>query len=330
MRRPYTSRLRATTGERRGYRVRRRRRSASAADQQGDLVGRTDAALSRPPRKYGPVYNAVVTILHERALREARRADQRTRGRRRAWPAARHPYGVKDLLATPDAPTTWAPNRIAASIRLRCNRRCEARGRRRGAARKVGDDRTGRRLGYNDADASFTGPDGRRGTRHFGPAVRRPDRALRRPRDSSGSRSAPKPRLYRVSVDGVRRDGLASDVRSREPARRDGALLDARQDRAIARSARDGEIILRTIAGADPSDADAADRPFSRRVAGRASPCSRTRPKAACRGGAQLPRVARTTRNVLRSRSERRSARSAVWTAVGRSSMPKAPRRFAI
>src|SRR4030081_643818 len=56
---------------------------------------------------YGPVYNAVVTILHDRARREAKRADsERARGRVRG-PLHGIPYGVKDLLATPDAPTTW-------------------------------------------------------------------------------------------------------------------------------------------------------------------------------------------------------------------------------
>ena len=58
-------------------------------------------------KKYGPAYNAVVTILHERGLREARRADrERAQGRLRG-PLHGIPYGVKDLLATPDAPTTW-------------------------------------------------------------------------------------------------------------------------------------------------------------------------------------------------------------------------------
>src|SRR6202041_1475547 len=57
--------------------------------------------------KYGPVYNAVVTILHERALREARRADRERAAGRVRGPLHGIPYGVKDLLATPDAPTTW-------------------------------------------------------------------------------------------------------------------------------------------------------------------------------------------------------------------------------
>ncbi|MGD1065534.1 MAG: amidase family protein, partial [Vulcanimicrobiaceae bacterium] len=66
----------------------------------------TNLYLARLER-YGPVYNGVVTILHERARREARRADrERARGTMRG-PLHGIPYGVKDLLATPDAPTTW-------------------------------------------------------------------------------------------------------------------------------------------------------------------------------------------------------------------------------
>src|SRR5471032_2932449 len=57
--------------------------------------------------KYGHVYNAVVTILHDRALRETRRADRERAAGRVRGPLHGIPYGVKDLLATPDAPTTW-------------------------------------------------------------------------------------------------------------------------------------------------------------------------------------------------------------------------------
>ena len=53
----------------------------------------------------GPRYNAVATVMRERALAEARRAD-RTRATART---ALHgvPYGAKDLVAAKGAPTTW-------------------------------------------------------------------------------------------------------------------------------------------------------------------------------------------------------------------------------
>ncbi|HEV2250685.1 MAG TPA: amidase [Candidatus Limnocylindria bacterium] len=54
---------------------------------------------------HGPRYNAIATIMRERALVEARHAD-RTRATART---ALHgvPYGAKDLLAAKGAPTTW-------------------------------------------------------------------------------------------------------------------------------------------------------------------------------------------------------------------------------
>ena len=54
---------------------------------------------------HGPRYNAVATLMPERALAEARRAD-RTRATART---ALHgvPYGAKDLVAAKGAPTTW-------------------------------------------------------------------------------------------------------------------------------------------------------------------------------------------------------------------------------
>ncbi|HET8569073.1 MAG TPA: amidase [Candidatus Limnocylindria bacterium] len=55
----------------------------------------------------GPRYNAVATVMRERALREARAAD-RARGRSAPRsPLAGIPYGAKDLLAARGAPTTW-------------------------------------------------------------------------------------------------------------------------------------------------------------------------------------------------------------------------------
>lgn len=54
---------------------------------------------------HGPRYNAIATVMRERAVAEARRAD-RTRATART---ALHgvPYGAKDLVAARGAPTTW-------------------------------------------------------------------------------------------------------------------------------------------------------------------------------------------------------------------------------
>ena len=54
----------------------------------------------------GPKYNAVATLMRERALREAATADAAiARGDKR--PLLGIPYGAKDLLAARGAPTTW-------------------------------------------------------------------------------------------------------------------------------------------------------------------------------------------------------------------------------
>ena len=118
----------------------------------------TNLYLARLER-YGPAYNGVVTILHERARREARRADrERARGLVRG-PLHGIPYGVKDLLATPDAPTTWGaqPYRTqrfpfdATVVRKLSDA---------GAVllAKLAMVELAGGFGYNDADASFTGP----------------------------------------------------------------------------------------------------------------------------------------------------------------------------
>ncbi len=54
----------------------------------------------------GPRYNAVATVVRERARRDAKRADAALR-RRDAGPLVGVPYGAKDLLAAKGAPTTW-------------------------------------------------------------------------------------------------------------------------------------------------------------------------------------------------------------------------------
>ena len=55
----------------------------------------------------GPKYNAVVTVMRERGLEEARKAEAEIRAGRRRSVLHGVPYGVKDLLAARGAPTTW-------------------------------------------------------------------------------------------------------------------------------------------------------------------------------------------------------------------------------
>ncbi len=66
----------------------------------------TDLYLARL-EKYGSTYGAVVTIMHDRALREARSADRELASGKSRGPLHGVPYGAKDLLAAVGAPTTW-------------------------------------------------------------------------------------------------------------------------------------------------------------------------------------------------------------------------------
>src|SRR5262245_15204592 len=55
----------------------------------------------------GPKLGAVVTLMREQALREARQADNELRAKKDRGPLHGIPYGAKDLLATRGVPTTW-------------------------------------------------------------------------------------------------------------------------------------------------------------------------------------------------------------------------------
>lgn len=109
--------------------------------------------------RYGEELGAVVTITRERAEREARAADAEiARGK---WRGKLHgiPYGVKDLLATKNIPTSWGAepyrNQVfdfdATVVRLLTNA---------GAVlcAKLAMVELAGGFGYNNADASFTGP----------------------------------------------------------------------------------------------------------------------------------------------------------------------------
>ena len=198
----------------------------------GELIARkhisslelTKLYLDRLER-YGPSYNAIVTVMHERGQREAKAADAAlARGERRS---AIHgvPYGVKDLLAAVGAPTTWG----AAPYRHQVFDYDGAVVEKLHAAgavlvAKLAMVELAGGFGYDDADASFTGPGRTPWNRNYwsggsssgpGAAVRS---GSRRFRDRLGDQ-----RFYFDPVGDVRRERIASDVRAREPLRRDGA-----------------------------------------------------------------------------------------------------------
>jgi aspartyl-tRNA(Asn)/glutamyl-tRNA(Gln) amidotransferase subunit A len=109
--------------------------------------------------RLGPRYNAVVTLMGESALAEARRADRELRAGRARGPLHGIPYGAKDLVAARGAPTTWgaAPYR---DQRLDFDATVVERLRAAGAVlvAKLAMVELAGGMGYNHADASFTGP----------------------------------------------------------------------------------------------------------------------------------------------------------------------------
>ena len=223
----------------------------------------TNLALARLTA-YGPVYNAVVSILHDRALREAKRADRELRAGRVRSALHGIPYGVKDLLATPDAPTTWgaAPYR---NQRFDFDATAVQRLGEAGAVlvAKLAMIELAGGFGYNDADASFTGPGRTPWNWHYWSGG-----------SSSGSGIAVAAGLVPFAI-GSETSGsilfpsLANGVSGLRPTygrvSRHGAMaLCWSLDKLgpLARTAADTETVLRAIAGADPHDPTAEDHPF--------------------------------------------------------------------
>lgn len=110
--------------------------------------------------RFGPRFNAVVTVTRERALEEARRAEREIAGGRHRGPLHGVPYGAKDLLATAGGvPTTWG----AAPLREQrfdfdatVIRRLEAAG--AVLVAKLAMVELAGGMGYRQPHASFTGP----------------------------------------------------------------------------------------------------------------------------------------------------------------------------
>lgn len=109
--------------------------------------------------RLGPRFNAVVTVTRARALRLARERDRELAAGRIRGPLHGIPYGVKDLLATVGVPTTWgaAPYRDQMLDEdATVVRRLEGAG--AVLCAKLAMVELAGGMGYNQANASFTGP----------------------------------------------------------------------------------------------------------------------------------------------------------------------------
>ena len=131
---------------------------ARIRDRRLSPVELTGACLDRLER-LGGRYHAVVSLMRAPALREARAAEQEIRSGKYRGPLHGIPYGAKDLLASRGVPTTWG----AAPYRHQVfdyDATVVERLREAGAilVAKLAMVELAGGMGYNHADASFTGP----------------------------------------------------------------------------------------------------------------------------------------------------------------------------
>jgi aspartyl-tRNA(Asn)/glutamyl-tRNA(Gln) amidotransferase subunit A len=223
----------------------------------------TEGYLARL-EKYGPRLGAVVTVMRESALKAAHAAERELKQGRSRGPLHGIPFGVKDLLATHDAPTTWGATPYKEQ-KFDYDGTVVKRLRDAGAilCAKLAMVELAGGMGYNHAEASLTGA-GRTpwntnywsGGSSSGPgaAVAAGLVAFAIGSETSGSIITPaafcgvtglRPTYGRVSRHGAM--ALAWTLDKLGP---------------MCRSAVDCGLVLAAIAGRDPLDPSAQDKPF--------------------------------------------------------------------
>lgn len=226
-------------------------------------VALTEAYLDRL-EKYGRKLGAVVTVTRDLALTEARAADKEIRAGKFRGPLHGIPYGAKDLLATRGIPTTWGAEPYRKQV-FDYDATVIRKLREAGAilVAKLAMVELAGGFGYNQADASFTGP-GRTpwntrfwsGGSSTGPGAATAAGLVAFAIGSETSGSIITPAAY-CGVSGLRPTyGRVS---------RHGAMaLSWTLDKLgpMCRSAEDCGLVLSAIAGRDPQDASSAPRPF--------------------------------------------------------------------
>ena len=118
----------------------------------------TELSLARLDR-YGAKLGAVATVMRESALREARERDVEAKAGRWRGPLHGIPYGAKDLLATGGVPTTWGAEPYRTQV-FDHDATVIEKLREAGAVlvAKLAMVELAGGMGYNNPDASFTGP----------------------------------------------------------------------------------------------------------------------------------------------------------------------------
>jgi aspartyl-tRNA(Asn)/glutamyl-tRNA(Gln) amidotransferase subunit A len=212
----------------------------------------------------GPRFGAVISITRERALAEAKQAATELKAGKDRGPLHGIPYGVKDLLAARGTKTTWGAAPFRDQV-IDEDSTVVARLRDAGAVlcAKLAMVELAGSMGYEQADASFTGP----GRTPWNPAYW-----------SGGSSSGPGAAVAAALVPfaiasetwgSIFFPSTACGVTGLRPTygrvSRAGAMaLSWTMDKLgpMGRSAEDCALVLAAIAGADPRDPTAAARRF--------------------------------------------------------------------
>jgi aspartyl-tRNA(Asn)/glutamyl-tRNA(Gln) amidotransferase subunit A len=220
--------------------------------------------------RLGPAYNAVVTITRIRAMAAAARAEREIAAGRYRGPLHGIPYGAKDLLATAGGiPTTWG----AAPFRERCfdfDATAIAKLEEAGAVlvAKLAMVELAGGMGYRQPNAAFTGP----GINPWHPDAWSGG-------SSSGSGSAVSAGLVPFAIGSETWGSILSPagycgIAGLRPSygrvSRHGAMaLCWTLDKLgpLCLTADDCGLVLEAIAGPDPDDPSAVDRPWMYEVA---------------------------------------------------------------
>ena len=128
-----------------------RARKASSVELTEAYLGRLETM--------GPDLGAIVTVTRDLALEQARTADREIAAGRWRGPLHGIPYGAKDLLATKSIPTTWGAEPYREQV-FDHDATAIERLREAGAVLlgKLAMVELAGGMGYNNPDASFTGP----------------------------------------------------------------------------------------------------------------------------------------------------------------------------
>ena len=214
--------------------------------------------------RHGKAFNAVVTVTGDLALRQAAAADRDLAAGNDRGPLHGIPYGAKDLLATAGIPTSWGAAPLKDQL-IDVDATVVRRLREAGAvlAAKLSMVEIAGGLGYEQANASFTGP-----------GLNPWNREAWSGGSSSGPGSAIAAGIVPFAIGSETWGSIMTPagycgITGLRPTygrvSRHGAMaLSWTMDKLgpMARTADDCGLVLAAIAGADPADPSASQRPY--------------------------------------------------------------------